>query len=74
MEKEERAEDPVKKAQGTTAGPKLKRSTPARSGDAIKVSEKDGQSYADILREMKAKVDTRKAGLEVLSIRRTRKE
>ena len=59
---------------GTTARPKLKRSMPARSGDAIKVSAKDRQSYADFLREMKAKVDPRKAGLEVLSIRRTRKE
>ena len=47
---------------------------PARSGDAIKVSAKDGKSYADILKEMKAKVDPRKAVLEVLSIRRTRKE
>ena len=52
----------------------LKRATPARSGDAIRVSEKDGQSYADILKEMKGKVDPRKAGVEVLSIRRTRKE
>ena len=42
--------------------------------DAIKVSAKDGQSYAGILKEMKAKVDPRNAGLEVLSIRRTRKE
>ena len=54
MEKEGRAEDPVQKAQGTTAGPKLKRSTPARSGFAIKVSARARQSYADILREMKA--------------------
>ena len=54
--------------------PKLKRSAPARSADAIKVSAKDGQFYADILREMKAKVDPRKAGIEVLSIRKTRKE
>ena len=46
----------------------------ARSGDAIKVSARDGQSYADILKEMKAKIDSRRAGLEVLSIRRTRKE
>ena len=38
------------------------------------MSAKDGQSYADILKEMKAKVDPRKAGLEVLSIRRTRKD
>ena len=49
-------------------------STPANSGDANKVSAKDGQSFADILREMKAKVDPRRAGLEFLSIRRTRKE
>ena len=41
--KEKRAEDPAQKAQGTTATPKSKRSTPARSGDAIKVSAKDGQ-------------------------------
>ena len=38
------------------------------------MSEKDGQSYADILKEMKAKVNPRKTGLEVLSIRRSRKE
>ena len=35
---------------------------------------KDGQSYADILKVMKVKVDPQKAGLKVLSIRRTRKE
>ena len=52
----------------------MKRSTPTRSGDAIKVSVKDGQSYAVILKEMKAKVDPRKAGLEVPSFWRTRKE
>ena len=40
----------------------MKRSEPARSSDAVKVSTKDGESYADILKEMKAKV------------RRTRKE
>ena len=57
--KEKRAEDPAQKAQGTTATPKLKRSAPARSGDAIKVSAKDGQSYADILKEMKEKIDPR---------------
>ena len=71
---EKKAKDPVQKAQGTVAKQKSKRSTPARSGHAIKVSAKDGQSYADILKEMKAKVDHRKAGLEVLSILRTRKE
>ena len=64
----------MRRAQGTVAKQKLKRSTPARSSDAIRVSARDGQSYADILREMKAKVDLRRAGLEVLSIRRTRKE
>ena len=64
----------MQEAQGTNDKSTPKRSSPARSGDAIKVSAKDGQSYADILKEMKAKVDPRKAGLEVLSIRRTRKE
>ena len=44
---------------------KPKHSSPARSGSAIKVSVKEGQSYADILKEMKAKVDPRRAGLEV---------
>ena len=38
------------------------------------MSAKYGQSYAKILKEMKAKVDPRKAGLEVLSIRKTREE
>ena len=72
--KEKKEKDPVQKAQGTVARPKLKRSLPARSGDAIKVSARNGQSYAEILREMKEKVDQRRAGLEVLSIPRTRKE
>ena len=74
MNAERRAKDPVQKAQGTNAKRTSKRSSPARLGDAIKLSAKDGQSYADILKEMKAKVDPRKAGLEVLCIRRTRKE
>ena len=72
--KERRAEDLVRKAQGTVSKQKLKRSMPARSGDAIKVSAKDDQSYANIFKEMMAKVDLRTAGLELLSIRRTRKE
>ena len=42
--------------------------------DAIKVSTRDGQSYADILKEIKVKVDPRRVGLDVLSIRRTRRE
>ena len=74
MDTERRAKDPVQEAQGSNNKRTSKRFSPARSGDAIKVSAKDGQSYADILKEMKAKVDPRKAGLEVLSIRRTRKE
>ena len=61
----------VLQAQGKTKT--VKRSTPAGSGDTIKVSVRDGPSYADILREMKAKVDHRKADLKILSIRRTRK-
>ena len=51
-----------------------KRSPPAESGDAIKVSAKDSQSYAGILKEMKASVNPEDSGLEVLSIRRERKE
>ena len=74
VDTERRAKDPVQEAQGTNDKNTRKRSSPARSGDAIKVSAKNGQSYADILKEMKAKVDPRKAGIEVLSIRRTRKE
>ena len=72
--KQRKAKDPVQKAQGTVTKPKLKRSTPARSGDAIKVSAKDDQFYTVILRELKAKVDPRRVELEVLSIRKTRKE
>ena len=55
---ERRSKDPVQEAQGTSDKSTPKRSSPARSGDAIKVSAKDGQSYADILKEMKAKVET----------------
>ena len=51
-----------------------KRRPAARSSDAVRISEKDGQSYADILRDMKAQVNLTDAGLEVLSLRRTRKE
>ena len=52
----------------------LKRSPSTGQSDAIKVSAKDGQSYADILKEMKARVNPQDSGLEVLSVRRTRKE
>ena len=48
-------------------------STPI-SAPERKASAKDGQSYADILKEMKAKVDPWKAGLEVLLFRGPRRE
>ena len=50
------------------------RSLAGRSGDAIRVSAKDGESYAEILKEMKAEVNRQNSGAEVLSIQRTRKE
>ena len=51
-----------------------RRSPDLRSADAIRVSAKDGKSYAEILKAMKAKVNLENSGAEVLSIRRTRKE
>ena len=51
-----------------------RRSPGARSGDAIRVSAKDGESYAEILKAMKAKVDPKSSGVEVLSIRITRRK
>ena len=51
-----------------------KRSPAARSGDAVRVSAKDGESYTEILKAMKAKVNPQNVGAEVLSIRRTRRE
>ena len=41
---QKKAKDPVQKAQGTIDKPKSKLSTPTRSGDAVKVSARDGQS------------------------------
>ena len=38
------------------------------------MSAKDGESYADILKAMKAKINPQNAGAEVLSIQRSRKE
>ena len=38
------------------------------------MSAKDGESYAEILKEMKAKVNPQNSGAEVLSMLRTRKE
>ena len=51
-----------------------RRSPAAWSGDAIRLSAKDGKSYAEILKAMEAKVDLQNSGAEVLSIRRTRRE
>ena len=68
-------EVPVPSAQEPKTKGKLpRRSSAARSGDAIRVSAKDGESYADILKAMKVKVIPQNAGAEVLSIRRTRRE
>ena len=38
------------------------RSPAARTGDAIRVSAKDGKSYAEILKAMKVKVNPQNAG------------
>ena len=68
-------EVPVPSAQELKAKRKLpRRSLAARSGDAIRVSAKDRESYAEILKAMKAKVNPQNVGAEVLSIRRTRRE
>ena len=62
------AQDPKEKG-------KLPRCSPAaRSGDAVRVSAKDSESYAEILTAMKAKVNPQNAEAEVLSIRRTRRD
>ena len=62
------AQDPKEK------GKLLRRSTAARSSDAIRVSVKNGESYPEILKAMKAKVNPQSAGVEILSIRRTKRE
>ena len=51
-----------------------KHSPPTRSSGAIRVSAKDGLSYAKILKVIKASVNPSDAGLEVLTARRTRKD
>ena len=60
-------------------GPRVKGKLPrcslaARSGDAVSVSAKDGESYAEILKAIKAKVNAQDSGPEFLSIRKTRRE
>ena len=62
-------------AQESKVKEKLRRgSSAARSGDAVRVLAKDGESYAEILKAMKARVNPQNSGAEVLSIRRTRRE
>ena len=73
--REERKKVPVPSAQDPKDKGKLpRRSLATKTGDAIRVSAKDGESHAEILKDMKAKVNPRNAGAEILSIRRTRKE
>ena len=73
--KKKKNEVPVPSAQEPKAKGKLPRRSPAaRSGDAIRVSAKDGESYAEILKAMKAKVSPQNAGAHVLSIWRIRRE
>ena len=73
--KKKEREVPVPSAQELEERKKVPRRSPAaRSGDAIRVSVKDGESYAEILKAVKAKVNPQNSGVEVLSIRRTRKE
>ena len=43
------------------------------TGDAVRVSAKNGESYAEILKTMKARVNPQDSGAEVLYIRRTRR-
>ena len=74
-QEKKKKEVPVPFAQEQGEKGKMPRRSPAaRSGDAIRVSEKDGESYAEILKAMKAKVGPQSSGAEVLSIRRTRRE
>ena len=73
--KKKEREVPAPSAQEPKGKKKVPRRSPAaRSGDAIRVSTKDGESYAEILKTMKAKVNSQNSGPEVFSIRRTRKE
>ena len=69
------AHRPVLSAQEPRVKGKLPTGSPvARSGDAVRVSAKDGESYTEILKAMKARVNPQDSGAEVLSIQRTRKE
>ena len=68
--KKEKKETSVQEAEKKKAP---RRSPPSRTGDVIRDSTRGGQSYAEILKEMKTKVNPLDAGLEVLTIQRTRK-
>ena len=62
-EKKIRKEVLVPSAQESRTKGKLARRFPAaRSGDAVRVPAKDGESYADILKAMKAKVTPKMQG------------
>ena len=76
-EKEKKGKNNEKKpsAQEPKNKGKLPRRSPAaRSRDAIRMSAKDGVSYVEILKVMKAKVKPQNSGAGVLSIRRTMRE
>ena len=61
-----------KKKQKPRVKAKLPGKTPAaKSGEAVRVSARDGESYAEVLKAMKATVNPQTWGAEVLSIRRT---
>ena len=65
----------VTSAQEPKVKGKLPRRSPAtRSGDAVRVSAKDGESYVEILKAMKASVNPQDSGAKVLFTRRTRRE
>ena len=74
-ERKKKIEVPVSSAQDPSQKVKIQQRSPAaRSGDAIRVSAKDGESYAEILKAMKAKVDPQSSGAGALSVRRSRME
>ena len=50
------------------------RCSTAKPSDAVRMSAKNSESYAEMLNAVKAKVDPQNAGAEILSIRRTRRE
>ena len=66
---------PVPSAQDPKGKKKMpKRSPTAWWGVTVRVLAKDGETYAEILKAIKAKVNPQNVGAEVLPIRRTRRE